>query len=53
MAMLKLKIKERKLYPFLKMGHRALIFGYGSPLHGLNGMEDGSTYRMGNGVAIK
>ena len=35
------------------MGLRALIFGYGSPLHRLKGMEDASTYGMGNGVAIK
>ena len=33
MAMIKLKIKARKLYPYLKMGLRALIFGYGPPLH--------------------
>ena len=51
--MLKLKIKARKLYPCLKMGHRALIFGYGPPLHRLNGIEDASTYGMGNGVAVK
>ena len=52
-AMLKLKIKARKLYPYLKMGHRALIFGYGLPLHRMDGMEDSSMYGMGNGVDIR
>ena len=53
MDMLKLKIKERKLYPCLKIGHHALIFGYEPPLHSMNGTEDASTYGMGNGMAIK
>ena len=53
MIMLKLKIKERKIYPCLKMGHRVLIFGYGLPLHRLDGTKDASMYRMGNGMAIK
>ena len=53
MTMLKLEIKARKLYPYLKMGHRALIFGYGSILHRLDGREDASMYGMGDGVAIK
>ena len=35
------------------MGHRALIIGYGTPLHGLGGTKDASMYRMGNGVAIE
>ena len=35
------------------MGHRALIFGYGPPLHRPNGTEDASMYKMGNGVDIK
>ena len=51
--MLKLKIKARKLYPCLKMGHHALIFRYGSPLHRLDGTEGASTYGMENGMAIK
>ena len=51
--MLKLKIKERILYPCLKMGHRALIFGYRLPLHRLYVTENTLTYGMGNGVAIK
>ena len=51
--MLNLKIKARKLYPCLKMGHRALIFGYGLPLHRMDGTEDASTYGIWNGMAIK
>ena len=35
------------------MGHRALIFGCGTPLHRLDGTEDASTYGMGDGVAMK
>ena len=49
----KLEIKARKLYPYLKMGHCALIFGYGPPLHRMDGMKDASTYGMGDGVAMK
>ena len=38
----------------LKMGHHVMILDrYGPPLHRLDGMEDASTYGMGDGVAMK
>ena len=35
------------------MVHRALNVGYGPPLHRLEGIEDASMYKMGNGMAIE
>ena len=37
----------------MKMGHCALIVGYGLPLNRLEGTEDAYTYRMGNDVATE